>query len=276
MKLSHLLSLAALALPAAAHAHEFWLQPASFHAEVGSVVPFRLYVGDAFPGESVARNPVKIEKFAVSGASGAEMPIVGRPGSDPAGMMRFPEEGTYVAVYDSSPSFVSVDPTKFNKYLADKGLTEPARVRESTGKTMEPGRELFSRCAKTILTVGTGSMKGFDRDFGMRLEIVPEAHPALLAPGSELPAHILFEGKPLANATVIATHPGRAESITIKTDSSGRFSMKLPTGGMWLLSCVHMVPAPATNPTGEQADWESLWASLTFEVPVKAEAAASK
>ncbi len=84
------------------------------------------------------------------------------------------------------------------------------------------------------------------------------------------------EGKPLANATVIATHPGRAESITIKTDSSGRFSMKLPTGGMWLLSCVHMVPAPATNPTGEQADWESLWASLTFEVPVKAEAPASK
>ena len=33
--------------------------------------------------------------------------------------------------------------------------------------------------------------------------------------------------------------------------------------GVWLVKAVHMVPAPAAS----GADWESLWASLTFEVP---------
>ena len=31
----------------------------------------------------------------------------------------------------------------------------------------------------------------------------------------------------------------------------------------WLVKAVHMVQAPA----GTDADWESLWASLTFEIP---------
>jgi hypothetical protein len=30
---------------------------------------------------------------------------------------------------------------------------------------------------------------------------------------------------------------------------------------MWMIKAVHMVPAPA----GTGADWESVWASLTFE-----------
>jgi len=37
----------------------------------------------------------------------------------------------------------------------------------------------------------------------------------------------------------------------------------LPRPGVWLVKVVHMVPAP--KDTG--ADWESLWASLTFEIP---------
>ena len=33
--------------------------------------------------------------------------------------------------------------------------------------------------------------------------------------------------------------------------------------GVWLVKAVHMAPAPAES----GAEWESLWASLTFEVP---------
>jgi len=33
--------------------------------------------------------------------------------------------------------------------------------------------------------------------------------------------------------------------------------------GLWLIKAVHMVPAPE----GSGAEWESLWASLTFELP---------
>jgi hypothetical protein len=43
----------------------------------------------------------------------------------------------------------------------------------------------------------------------------------------------------------------------------GRASLVLDRPGLWLVKVVHMVPAPE----GSGAEWESLWASLTFELP---------
>ena len=48
-----------------------------------------------------------------------------------------------------------------------------------------------------------------------------------------------------------------------RTDSDGRVHLTLKQGGMWLVKAVHMVPAPV----GANADWQSYWASLTFELP---------
>jgi hypothetical protein len=45
-----------------------------------------------------------------------------------------------------------------------------------------------------------------------------------------------------------------------RTDRNGRVTFDLPRG-VWLIKSVQMVPAPA----GTNVDWESLWASLTFE-----------
>jgi len=41
--------------------------------------------------------------------------------------------------------------------------------------------------------------------------------------------------------------------------------LDLAAGRIWLVKTVHMVPAPADS----GADWESLWASLTFEIPAR-------
>ena len=49
--------------------------------------------------------------------------------------------------------------------------------------------------------------------------------------------------------------------LTMRTDSQGRVSFPLQRAGMWLIKAVHMMAAPA----GSGADWESIWASLTFE-----------
>jgi hypothetical protein len=43
-------------------------------------------------------------------------------------------------------------------------------------------------------------------------------------------------------------------------------SLPLDAAGTWLVKAVHMTRTPA----GSEADWESLWAPLTFEVPEKA------
>ena len=49
--------------------------------------------------------------------------------------------------------------------------------------------------------------------------------------------------------------------IRIRSDKSGRVTLNLPKNGVWMIKSVQMVPAPA----GTDADWESMWASLTFE-----------
>jgi uncharacterized GH25 family protein len=115
-----------------------------------------------------------------------------------------------------------------------------------------------------------GSDAGFDRPLGIELELVPEKAPYRLAPGAELPLRLLYRGRPLAGAQVFAlsakhadkTAPGR---IAGRTGRDGRVVLRLPEGGFWLVETVHMIPAP--RETG--VDWESLWASLTFDLPAR-------
>jgi hypothetical protein len=52
------------------------------------------------------------------------------------------------------------------------------------------------------------------------------------------------------------------DKVSVRT-VGGRASLVLDRPGLWLVKAVHMVPAPE----GSGAEWESLWASLTFELP---------
>ena len=52
-----------------------------------------------------------------------------------------------------------------------------------------------------------------------------------------------------------------AEKQSARSDADGRVAFRVHSGGMWLIKAVHMIPAAA----GSDAQWESLWASLTFQ-----------
>jgi hypothetical protein len=56
-------------------------------------------------------------------------------------------------------------------------------------------------------------------------------------------------------------HPEKP--LSARTNASGRVAFDLAPAGVWLVKAVHMVPAPPAS----GADWESLWASLTLELP---------
>ena len=100
-----------------------------------------------------------------------------------------------------------------------------------------------------------------DRVFGLRLELVAEKSPYFTA---RVPLRLIYEGKPLADALVVAfnkTEP--LKKLKARTDKDGRVQMEFMHPGIWLVTSVHMFPAP----TKAGADWESVWASLTFERP---------
>jgi len=52
--------------------------------------------------------------------------------------------------------------------------------------------------------------------------------------------------------------------LSARSDSRGGFAFALPRPGVWLIESVHMV---RTWWWFSRADWESFWASLTFEAP---------
>lgn len=259
------LSLAALPLAA----HDFWIAPSTFRPEPGQKVAVHLRVGDTFPGDAVPRMPQRIERFVLIPAptTAQESDIPGVEGTDPAGIVTVAAPGRAYLVYDSNNASITLDGAKFEQHLAEQGLEKVSELRRKNGQTAAAAREVYSRCAKALLAVGplggeAGS--GYDRQAGLPLELVPEADPYGLAPGGSLPVRLLYQGKPLAGARFEARRSGGgAEPIVGRTDGEGRFVLRLPAAGLWLVKAVHMVEAPA----GSGADWESFWASLTFELP---------
>jgi uncharacterized GH25 family protein len=75
-----------LATAAALRAHDFWIEPASFHPAAGSELSVSLRVGEHFRGDPVPRDDARIVRFVLSSAAG-ETPIGGLPATDPAGFV---------------------------------------------------------------------------------------------------------------------------------------------------------------------------------------------
>jgi uncharacterized GH25 family protein len=254
----------AFVLAAPLFAHDFWIEPTTFRPEVGSRVGLALRVGQGFRGDPVPRMNERIVKFVTVSASGAESNVSGVPGRDPAGAAAIPAPGFVLAGYRSNPSSLELPADKFEAYLKEEGLEAIIETRARRGESQKPSKEIYSRCAKALLDAGGAGAGGFDRALKFRLELVPEKSPKRIGNGGSLPVQLLFEEKPLAGALVVALNRDDPEKrVAARTDEAGRVLLPLSRSGVWLVKAVHMVPAPAES----GADWESLWASLTFETP---------
>ena len=239
-----------LLLASPALAHDFWIEPSSFRPAAGERVTAALRVGQKLQGEAVPRIPPLVDRFVLGDA-----PMIGYPGSDPAGIALVTKAGFQWIGYQSNAFPMTNDAPKFEQYLRDEGLEgviHPASQR--------PQSERFYRCAKALLNAGGAQTGAVDAPLGFTLELVPRKLPRA---GDELPLTLLFHGKPAANVLVVAmskSDPDKA--VRARTDARGRVSLRLAHGGFWMIKAVHMQPAPADS----GVDWESWWASITFEL----------
>jgi len=261
--------------------HDLWIEPSTFHPATGELVWVGLRIGDPVTGaEPVRRDPRHLERFSLLGPEG-ETPIPGLDGREPAGWIRPSVPGRYTIVLRSHPAVSVLPPEKFESYLLDEGLEAIRDERARRGESNLPGKERYSRSLKALLTVAgprAASHRrsaGADRSLGLRLELIARRDPQRLRAGDQLPVELRFEGRPLAGALVAAhrlrsadpearsgRHVGRPRPLTARTDARGRVVFKLPEDGPWLLTAVHMVPAPPN----EEEDWESVWTALTFSL----------
>ena len=257
------LGLVAALIAATANAHEFWVEPAAYRLENGERLGVRLCVGDGFDGWSLPRSTERIEQFTAMGPAGTQ-PVVGLDGADPAGVVRLVTPGFHVIAYRSNRAFQLLTADRFDQHLQEKGLDRIAALRDRSGTSRGKVREAYSRHAKALIQVRDDDAMVVDRPIGLPLELVAEPDLLRAPAGDPRNFQLLYRGKPLAGALVAAARLGTADQdLKLRTEADGRVSFRMQAPGRWRISAVHMIEAPRQI----DADWESLWASLTFEIP---------
>ena len=256
------LAVLALLQAAPAHAHEFWVEPDSFRPVPGAKVPVRLFVGQYFKGNSMPWLTENFERFTFADAKGTEK-FRSVLGDDPAGTLTVRAAGRLWIVLRSGYFDLTYDrPGEFDAFLAKEGI---GHLVPREQRSRFPVRETYVRYAKSLLLAGKavpGSAP--DRAFGLPLELVAETDP-YKGRSREFAVRLLYRGAALPGALVAAYSkavPGQ-RATEARTDASGRARLALNRHGVWLVNAVHLLPAPKKS----RAQWETLWASLTFEMP---------
>ncbi len=241
----------------------------------GDTLRAALMVGVEFEGTSAAYVPANFSRFdlATRGSDSAvavAVAVAGRIGDRPALQVEIDEPGlatilhvtrTYELSWDSWENFAAFVRHKDAARVLDahraRGLPEAAGVREG-----------YTRFAKSLVAVGDAA--GDDRAWGLATEIVALENPYTGKTEDGLDVAVLYEGAPRADAQVeiFARAPGGAVEITTaETDAEGVATIPVAPGVEYLLDAV-VIREPAENLVAAfGAEWESLWASLTFRVP---------
>jgi uncharacterized GH25 family protein len=215
-------------------AHDFWVQPDTYHVEPGISVPITLQVGHG-PARQRSLLPLRrITRIEAVGPDGTGIDLrdalnLGAATRD--GVLTFPAAGTYAVVLET----------------------------DNRARTLD-GDESYSRHSKALVQVGSAASAQATRPLGMTLEIVPDVNPYSAA--GALPIHVLFEGKTVAGALVELTNlENDATPIAAHlTDERGRSSFVMPSGGKWLLSVVWK----KLRADNEETRFESYFSSLSF------------
>lgn len=248
-----LLVVISLLLSTTARAHEFWLQPASFHPNAGTVLSVRLMHGERFNGDVVRRNQPYVRRFEFIGEGVS--PVLGRHGAADS-YVRLTEAGPGVIAYHSREVYSELDPERFEAYLAEERLDHIIEQRAALNESELPGREMYVRCATSLLRVGDCDSAASGQAAGLPLEIV------LSSEGGVASAQVLFEGEPLPDTRVVAiTQSDPSRLFELRTDSDGRVTLPSELGGVSMLTTLHMIRLSGRD----DADWKSYWGSVTFE-----------
>jgi Domain of unknown function (DUF4198) len=246
MRVGLVAALLSICLPALAH--DFWIEPSTFHPAVGQTVMLALRVGQNFDGDPVPRSAQLMASFEAH-EGGGQHRIDGYENQDPAGWLKIERSGVALVAYRSNANFVELPPEKFAEFLKTEGIDS---IRPD-----KADREHFFRYAKTLLRSGTATTIpiGHIKDF--RYDLVLESNPW----SGPLRVRVFFENRPARGVLVTAIHREDASRISARTDISGRATLDLAKPGVWLIKSTTMVAAPKDS----GVDWESLWASVTLE-----------
>jgi len=261
-------SLALLLIVAATvAAHDLFLKPALFFVAPNSDVTLRVLNG-TFTQSEAAVTADRVRDLSVVTPSGTMHPDTSAwrsQGDTSILSIRTGTAGTYVAGVSTRPRVLRLEAKDFNGYLASDGVPDVLEARRRNGELATPARERYSKHVKTILQVGDERSSAIEAVLGYPAELIPLGNPYSLRVGGVLHVRALVDGKPVARQYIVigGRTPGgaRIAQRSVRTDTAGVARVTLASRGQWYVKFIHM-----TRVAEDSVDYESKWASLTFEI----------
>lgn len=183
--------------------------------------------------------------------------------------------GTHVVGVSTKSRIIELSADDFNEYLEHDGVLDVLEARRRDGSMKTDARELYSKHVKTILQVGDRATESWSQRLGYPIEIVPSVNPVKLCAGDELGFVVLTDEGPATDQLFYASYEGHhghddsgahREAISGRTDNSGVGRFEVSQEGRWYVRIIRMLESSEAG-----VDYESNWATLTFEVSCRAE-----
>lgn len=175
------------------------------------------------------------------------------------------EEGTYVVGLSTMAREISLKAKDFNEYLSHDGIPDTLAERKRTKTLNKDVLERYSKHVKTIFQVGGKQSENYKTVLGYPVEIIPQTNPYALKAGAAFEFLCLKNGKPLVNQFVMTGYENAGgkvvTGVNVRTNKNGIARIRLNNAGKWYVRFIQM-----TKLTGSKLDYESLWATLTFQV----------
>ena len=177
--------------------------------------------------------------------------------------------GTYVIGVSTHANTIAMSPEEFISYLVHDGVLDTLATFEKENKLTQV-RERYSKHIRTVVQVGDKKTADYSEQLGYPVEILLDQNPYDLRFGDELSFRVLFEGNPVANQIVRSSYQGfhthgasgaHISSYNMRTDKDGRAKFLLSNKALWYISLIHMQKIDDA-----EADYESNWATITFQV----------
>ena len=247
--------------------HQFWLEPDNAIVMPGERAIIHIFIGSDFKGEELGNFP-EMQQTVDLFAGGESYNIPGRIGDIPAFKFRSELPGLHVLRYQSIENVVTYDSYDlYLTFLKEAEREDLAAVHDARGLPRDGITEVFIRYAKALIAVGEGT--GADHFTGMPFELVAMDNP-YQSDADALTFALLLDGKPAAEAALhlfIRKPDGTIDTrIRLRSDGQGLVEVPITEPGFYMLNAIHILPATPQMETLQKANWQSLWASITFAV----------
>lgn len=267
-RLTMIVVLMLLLTAAAAAAHDLFLKPDRFHAAPNTTARIAVLNGTFTSSESAVTWDRVADARVITPAG--SQPIVEdqwMTAADRSDLrVDVGEAGTYVIGVSTDPRVLRLGAEDFNTYLATEGVPEILELRRREGELDQPASERYAKHVKTLIQVGERRTDGFSTVLGYPAELVPLVNPYALTAGDDLSVRALVDGRPVPDLVLIAggrtPSGGVIDDAQVRTGTDGMARIRLESAGQWYVKFIHMIRVPADS----AADYESKWATLTFEI----------